>query len=130
MWSAAAHLWDDGHHPQAVQTAAVALEGHLQAKLGPVPWIGEALAAAFNVSPGKGPRLRLPGLEPGTKTWISAHEGAAALVRGAMLGIRNLVSHHGAPPPSADEALEQLAILSHVCRLIDRSIIEPEPPGK
>ena len=43
-----------------------------------------------------------------------------------MLGVRNLVSHSGAPVPSADEALEQLAILSHVCRLVDRSKLEPE----
>jgi hypothetical protein len=56
-----------------------------------------------------------------SKTWRSAHEGAAALVRGAFLGVRNLVSHPGWPDPSEHEALEMLAVLSLVAHLVDRS---------
>ena len=126
VWSAAARLWDDGYHPQAVQTAATNVEGHMQGKLG-VTWSGQDLGTAFSTNPGKGgPRLRFPGIGLGSKTWTSAHEGAAFLVRGAMLGVRNLGSHPGAPEPSRDEALEQLAILSHVCRLVDRATVELE----
>jgi hypothetical protein len=33
------------------------------------------------------------------------HEGAAGLVRGAMMAIRNVVSHPGWPDPEDDEAL-------------------------
>ena len=125
VWSAAARLWDDGHHPQAVQTAAQALEGHMQGTLD-VAWSGADLAKAFATSPATpaSPRLRFPGLDPGTDTWNSAHEGAASLVRGAMMGVRNLVSHSGWPRPSPAEALEQLAILSYVCRLVDCATVE------
>jgi hypothetical protein len=37
------------------------------------------------------------------------------------MGVRNLVSHPGWADPSPAEALEMLAILSYVARLIDRS---------
>ena len=60
VWSAAAGLWDGGHYPQAVQTASVAVEGHLQAKLGPVPWIGEGLATAFSPTTERGPAFDYP----------------------------------------------------------------------
>lgn len=122
IWSAAAHLWDDGHRRAAVQTAGTALEGLLQAIAG-AGVAGESLASLFAVGePTDGsPRLRLRDVAPESKTWKSAHEGAAALVRGAFLGVRNLVSHPGWPEPSADEALEMLAVLSYVAHLVDRS---------
>lgn len=122
VWGAAARLWDDGHLRASVQTAATALEGLLQSVAGPAV-SGEALAVLFAVgepTPGS-PRLRLRDVAPESKTWKSAHEGAAALVRGAFLGIRNLMSHPGWPDPAADEALEMLAVLSHVAHLVDRS---------
>lgn len=122
IWGAAAALWDDGHHRQAVQTAATGLEGHLQAIAGPAV-SGENLATLFSTkepTPGS-PRLRLRDVDPQSKTWTSAHEGAGALVRGAFLGVRNLVSHPGWPDPTPTEALEMLAVLSHVAHLVDRS---------
>lgn len=122
VWGAAARLWDDGHLRASVQTAASALEGLLQSVAGPAI-AGEALAALFSVgdpTPGS-PRLRLGDVATDSKAWKSAHEGAAALVRGAFLGIRNLMSHPGWPDPAADEALEMLAVLSHVAHLVDRS---------
>jgi hypothetical protein len=123
IWGAAAGLWDDGYFRQAVQTAASALEGLLQGVAGPAV-SGENLAVLFSTSdptPGS-PRLRLRGIDPdpNSKTWKSAHEGAAALVRGAFMGIRNLVSHPGSPEPTASEALEMLAVLSYVAHLVDR----------
>lgn len=123
VWSAAAKLWDDGHHSQAIQAAASAVEGQLQAKLDRPDIAGSDLAAAFSVKSATSnlPRLRLPGFQPGSKTHTSAHEGTSALIRGTMLAIRNNASHPGGPNPTPEEALEQLATLSFLARLIDRA---------
>lgn len=121
IWAAAAGLWDNGHFRAAVREAATALEGLLQGIAGPA-LSGEGLAILFSPNdpaPGS-PRLRVRGFDPTSKTWKSAHEGAAALVRGAFMGVRNLVSHPGWPEPSASEALEMLAVLSYVAHLVDR----------
>lgn len=122
IWGAAAKLWDDGHHRAAVQTSAAALEGMLQATAGPGV-SGENLAALFSTAePAAGsPRLRLRNVDSASRTWRSAHEGAAALVRGAFLGVRNLVSHPGWPDPDQREALEMLAVLSYVAHFVNRS---------
>ncbi|KAA0022558.1 TIGR02391 family protein [Antrihabitans cavernicola] len=122
IWGTAARLWDDGHLRAAVQTAATALEGLLQGIAGPGV-SGEGLAGLFATSdPVKGsPRLRIRGVAPASKTWKSAHEGAGAMVRGAFMAVRNLVSHPGWPEPNSGEALEMLAVLSYVAHLVDRS---------
>jgi hypothetical protein len=122
IWGAAAALWDGGHFRQAVQTAASALEALLQAKAG-ANVSGENLGKLFSTSePTAGsPRLRLRDVDPSSNTWKSAHDGAAGLVRGAFMGVRNLVSHPGWPAPTASEALEMLAVLSYVAHLVDRS---------
>ena len=122
IWGAAAGLWDDGHLRAAVQTSATALEGLLQGIAGPGV-SGEGLAGLFSTNdPTAGaPRLRLRHLDPASKTWKSAHEGAVALVRSAFMGVRNLVSHPGWPDPDRREALEMLAVLSYVAHLVDRS---------
>lgn len=127
IWGAAAELWDDGHIRQAVQTAATAFEGLLQAIAGPAV-SGENLAILFSpTDPTSGsPRLRLRGLDPTSRTWRSAHEGAAALVRGAFMGVRNLVSHPGWPNPNVLEAIEMLAVLSYVAHLVQRSDVRDE----
>jgi hypothetical protein len=122
IWGAAAKLWDDGHLRAAVQTGATALEGLLQGVAGPGV-SGESLAGIFSISDptAESPRLRLRDVDPASKTWKSAHEGAAALIRGAFMGVRNMVSHPGWPDPSPSEALEMLAVLSYVAHLVDRS---------
>jgi hypothetical protein len=128
IWGAAAKLWDDGHLRQAAQTAATALEGLLQGIAGPGA-SGENLAGLFSTTdptPGS-PRLRLRDVDPVSKTWRSAHEGAAALVRGAFMGVRNLVSHPGWPDPTSSEAIEMLAVLSYVAHLIQRSDVAKSP---
>jgi Protein of unknown function (Hypoth_ymh) len=128
IWGAAAKLWDDRHIRQAVQTAATALEGLLQGITGPGV-SGENLAVLFSsndLTPGS-PRLRLRDVHPASKTWKSAHEGAAALVRGAFMGVRNVVSHPGWPDPSPSEAIEMLAVLSYVAHLIQRSDVVKSP---
>jgi hypothetical protein len=125
IWEAAARLWDDGHHRAAVQTAATALEGKLQAIAGPAI-AGENLAILFSTTAptADSPRLRLRGIDPTSKTWKSAHEGAAGMVRGAFLAVRNLVSHPGWPEPGHAEGLEMIAVLSFVAHLVDRSELE------
>jgi hypothetical protein len=93
IWHAAAGLWDDGHFRAAVREAATALEGLLQGIAGPAA-SGEGLAILFlptDPTPGSA-RLRIRNVDPKSKTWKSAHEGAAALVRGAFMGVGNLVS--------------------------------------
>lgn len=122
IWGAAAGLWDDGHLRAAVQTAATALEGLLQNIAGPGQ-SGENLAGIFSTTDPtpNSPRLRIHDLDPFSRTWKSAHEGTAALVRGAFMGVRNLVSHPGWPDPGPNEALEMIAVLSYVARLVDRS---------
>lgn len=126
IWGAAAGLYDDGYFPQAVQTAASALESLLQGKTH-VDVSGENLGNLFSTNdPTQGsPRLRLRDVvDPSSRTFKSAHEGAAALVRGAFMGVRNLVSHPGWPEPTSSEALEMLAVLSYVAHLVDRSDTE------
>lgn len=121
VWESAAPLWHDGHPRQAVQTAGTALEGLLQRFTGPSV-SGENLAVLFSTTgpvPGS-PRLRVRDIAPEAKTWRSIHDGAAALVRGAMMAIRNLMSHPGWPDPDENEALEMIAVLSYVARLVDR----------
>jgi hypothetical protein len=122
IWGAAAGLWDDGHFRASVQTAGTALEGLLQVTAGPGV-SGEKLAIVFSsTDPTEGsPRLRLRNVDSASMTSKSAHEGAAALVRGAFMAVRNLMSHPGWPDPSPQEALEMLAVLSYVAHLIDQS---------
>ena len=119
IWNAAAHLFDGGHYRQAVQTAGQALESHLQTIAGPAT-AGQDLAKLFNPG-GNGVRLHFAELDPAGKTYTSAREGAAFLIRGAMMAVRNLVSHPEWPNPSEAEALEMLAVLSYVAHLVDRA---------
>lgn len=122
VWGPAARLWSDGHHLQAVQTASVAIEGEMQAMLGKSDVAGADLASAFSVkSPdGRWPRLRIRGLDHGSLTWTSQHEGAGYLARSAFLLVRNGAAHPGVPAVDEVEALEQLALLSMLARLLER----------
>jgi hypothetical protein len=127
IWHEAAGLWDGGYFWEAVKAAADALEGKLQALAG-LGVSGADLAKLFALDEPtqECPRLRLHNIDPDpeSKTWKSAHTGAASLVRGAFMGVRNLVSHPGWPKPDAPEALEMLAVLSYVAHLIDRCDVE------
>lgn len=129
IWDAAAHLFDGAHYRQAVQTAGQALESHLQALAGP-SLSGQDLAKLFG-NGGNGQRLHFACLDPDGRTYTSAREGAANLIRGAMLGIRNLVSHPEWHDPDENEALEMLAVLSYVAHLVDRAVpLGAEGPAK
>lgn len=119
IWEAAARLFDGGHYRQAVQTAGQALESLLQVIAGPVT-SGQDLAKLFGTS-GDAPRLHFANLDPKGKTYTSAREGAANLIRGAMMGVRNLISHPEWPDPTETEALEMLAVLSYVAHLVEKA---------
>jgi hypothetical protein len=125
VWDAAVSLWDHGHRREAVQAAATALfDQHLPAKLGvPGPTSAkDRVSQAFQTSapsPGK-PRLRLDDYPDGTPNWTSQHEGAQFFGMGCAQLIRNLATHTGSQPDEQD-ALEQLAALSALARLIDRA---------
>ena len=115
-----------------MQGAARALfDDHLPAKLG-VPRAKSAkdlASAAFSTDPpepGK-PRLRLPDYPEGTPDWTSQHQGAAFLGMGCAQLIRNLVTH-GAQV-GEQTALEQLAALSLLARLISKAAVDSEAAG-
>jgi hypothetical protein len=121
VWGPAASLWDDGHRRASIQAASTQLDLALQGKLSRFDSGGTDLVTqAFNLAapePGK-PRLRFPGLQPGTDIYKSAHEGAMNLGRGCFMGIRNLATHD-LTEPDHQEALEFLAALSVLARWID-----------
>ena len=124
IWDAAVNLWDDGHRREAVQAAAVALfDSHLPAKLrAPArPSTKDLVAQAFSTDPPTtgNPRLRLDDYPDPSPSWTSQHEGARFFGMGCAQLIRNLVTH-GAQPDE-QTALEQLASLSLLARLIERA---------
>jgi Protein of unknown function (Hypoth_ymh) len=125
IWNAAVSLWDDGHRREAVQAAATALfDQHLPAKLGVPgpPSAKDRISLAFTTDPpshGK-PRLRLDDYPDPSPNWTSQHEGAKFFGMGCAQLIRNLATHTGAQPDE-QSALEELAALSGLARLIDRA---------
>lgn len=125
IWNAAVSLWEDGHRREAVQAAATALfDQHLPAKLGVPgpPSAKDRISQAFTTdppSPGK-PRLRLGDYPDPSSNWTSQHEGAKFFGMGCAQLIRNLATHTGAQPDE-QSALEELAALSGLARLIDRA---------
>lgn len=125
VWNAAVSLWDNGHHREAVQAAATAVfDQHLPAKLGVpgAPSAKDRVSQAFTTDlpqPGK-PRLRLDDYPDPSPNWTSQHEGAKFFGMGCAQLIRNLATHVGAQPDE-QRALEELASLSLIARLIDRA---------
>lgn len=131
VWTHAAQLWSDGHRRAAVQAAATAVfDSHVPAKLGRKRDLRgvDLMGQAFSTKPPEpdAPRLRLPGITPSTPEWTSAHEGAMKLGQGAAQAIRNL-STHDLAEPEEQAALEMLAVLSYVARLVDGAQVETAP---
>lgn len=127
VWNAAVDRWDSGHWSDAVGAAARAVEERAQRKTGLSSLSGADLySKAFSVNPPEPgrPRLRFRGIpekaEDGerSRTWTSAHEGAAAFGRGCAQGIRNMQAH-GTAELSEQQAIEALAALSLLARWVD-----------
>jgi hypothetical protein len=125
VWNAAVSLWDDGHRREAIQAAAQALfDSHLPAKLGihAARSAKDLISQAFSTKPpvAGNPRLRLDDYPDSSPSWISQHEGAGFFGMGCAQLIRNLATHVGAQPDE-QTALEELASLSGLARLIDQA---------
>lgn len=133
VWEAAASLWRDGHHRNAIQAAAAQIETRLQAKLGREDVSGVALIReAFSLTDpvaGK-PRLRFHWLKEESEAYRSRHEGAMSFGAGVLQLIRNSATHN--PTKLKDPiALEHLAALSYLARLIDKaSVVGGTTPGQ
>jgi hypothetical protein len=128
IWAPAAPLWDGGHHPQAVQTAASSIfDANLPAKLGlqqgargtkPEEMIGKAFDEVA-------PLLLIPGHTKGTQNWTNAYQGAKYLGLACSKLVRNLGTHNVTSPGDENELLEELAMLSRFARIIDASTLGP-----
>lgn len=126
VWANAASLWGDGHHRQAVQTAASAIfDSQLPAKLrmpyGTKP--EQLVGQAFDE---KGPLLKLEGIVPGND-WANAYQGAMHLGLSCAKLVRNLGTHHVTAPGDEDVLLEELAMLSRFARLVDAADLAEAP---
>lgn len=119
VWGAAAQLWDDGYHRQAVNAAAGAVfDTYLPDKLKLPKDTGneELVAKAF-----KDRLLVIPGLEPGTDDERNTYQGAQHLGLACAKLVRNIRTHEGAVQSSPEDQsvlLEELAILSRFARLV------------
>ncbi len=123
--AAIAGLWDDGHHRNAVDEAARAIELRLRKKIGGDGSGTDLVTRAFNPQPPtvQQPRLRFREYEAGTRSWTNAHQGAMHFGQGCMMRIRNLIEHSD-DPISPQYARECLFALSLLARWIDEAEVE------
>lgn len=129
IWDSAARLWSDEHHGAAVQRAATFLNAHVQDLTGRRDLSDSALMAqVFSLNPaevGK-PRLRWPG-DDVDLTVKAMRSGMLQFSQGCFMAIRNPATH-GTNEVTAQEALEQLAVLSTLARWVDHcELIEVSP---
>lgn len=130
VWSVASPIWSTGMYRHAVQTAGANVDNMTKAKLRRTDVSGVKLAGeawgSTAPTPGR-PRLRPEGFgSPGDESYESALAGARELHMGAMRRIRNLATHE-IEELNEQIALEQLATLSFVARLIDEALLlEPD----
>lgn len=124
VWEAASKLWHDHHYGPAVQRAATFLNAHVQDLTGRRDVSDSALMAqALSASPpesGK-PRLRWPG-DDADLTVKAMRAGLLQFSQGCFMGIRNPATH-STSDAAAQEALEQLAVLSTLARWIDQCVL-------
>jgi hypothetical protein len=107
------------------------VDSHVPAKLNrqrDIKGGADLMGQAFSTRPPEpgAPRLRFTDIPEGTPEWTSAHEGAMKLGQGAAQAIRN-PSTHDLTEPEEQEALEMLAVLSYVARLVDKATVVTSP---
>jgi hypothetical protein len=125
LWvhGAAAQLWDDGHHREAVTTAASAIfNTYLPAKV-EMPKGTQPDAMLGKAFKGESPFLNNPGFETPGQDRTNAYEGAQNLDLACAKLVRNLATHNGTAPRDENELLEELAMLSRFARIIDSSTV-------
>ncbi len=125
VWEAARTFWDSSHFRAAVHAASAAINAHTQDKVGRRDAADDKLIQeCFSSSaPGIGrPRLRVPG-DAGDQTVQSRQRGALSFGVGCFFALRNPAAHSVDELPE-QEALEQLAALSVLARLISECTIE------
>ena len=121
IWDSAARLWSDKHHGAAVQRAATFLNAHVQDITGRRDLSDSTLMAqVFSLSPAESgkPRLRWPG-EDADLTVKAMRSGMLQFSQGCFMAIRNPATH-STNDVAAQEALEQLAVLSTLARWVDQ----------
>jgi hypothetical protein len=126
VWDAARPMWEAGSQSTAVLHAAQAINAWLQQKLGRSDISDATLCAeAFSTDPPKEgrPRLRFYG-DRTSETWKSRQLGAAFFGRGCFQAIRNPLAHNHELRLSPQAALEMLAALSLLARMIDEGQVE------
>lgn len=122
IWGAARSLWRDGHHRDAVKTAAEALVGQVRSLTGRYD-VEETSLWEHVFSPNapklNAPRLRWPG-DPGNLTTKSMINGLVKFAPGVQMTIRNPLAHGEELGMGPDEALERLAVLSLLARWVEK----------
>jgi hypothetical protein len=120
VWNAAAALWGNGHHDQAVQAAARFVNAHVQGLTQRSDVSDSALMqetfSSDEAKPDR-PRLRWPG-DPRDLTVRAMNDGLRGYAPGVFMAIRNPATH-SIGGLEAQAALEQLAALSVLMRWID-----------
>jgi uncharacterized protein (TIGR02391 family) len=128
IWDAAAQLWMDGHYRRAVDTAAIFLNAHVQARVSRTDVSGvDLMNQVFSKDPAKEGKLRLrwPG-RADDETTKSMSEGLRQLAPGVFKTVRNPAAHL-TDELTPQAAGEQLAVLSMLAGWIDACEVE-EPP--
>jgi len=128
VWDGAKSLWQSGHFRESVRAASVAINAHLQNKVGrrdlsEQPLFQEAFSND-EPKPGK-PRLR-PAGDDGGKTALSVRRGIVAFAEGSYAAVRNPASHDLCLELEESIALEQLAAFSMLARWVDESSVVPD----
>ncbi|MEU4803000.1 TIGR02391 family protein [Actinosynnema sp. NPDC023587] len=120
VWDAARTFWQSRHYRAAVQTAATAINAHLQDKVGRRDISDDKLIGrCFSENPpdSSNPRLRVKG-DQSDPTIQSLQRGAGQLGFACFWAIRNPATHETGEW-AENFALEQLATLSFLARIID-----------
>ena len=127
IWNAAVNLWDDGHLREAARRGDGIVRQPPSGRFLGVPAKPSAkdlVTQAFLTDPptAGSPRLRLDDYPDPSPSCTSQHEGVRFFGMGCAQLIRNLATH-GAQPDE-EIALEQLASLSLLARLVERAKVE------
>lgn len=128
VWASSRRLWNDGHLRQAVAAAGEAVTSQMKQLTGRNDAADTSLwQQAFSEKapePGK-PRLRWPG-NPADQDVKTMNDGLRQFAPGSNMVIRNPATHVSANL-SEQDALELLATLSLLARLVDTCRVESAP---